>query len=305
MKTIKHVRDIQTPFVATIGNFDGFHTGHKNLIRQLVSHSIRYKAKTCVITFFPHPCEILRPDIKGFLINSYEEKKDLIEQMGIDYFLPLQFTRDFSTKNPEQFIKEYLEEKELKAIHLGYDFSFGENKQGDCELIKKYFSNKNIDVFIQEKFCLNNERVSSSQIRNLIKVGNFEAVTALLERNFFSSGVVLKGEGRGKKIGFPTANINLDEKRVYPGLGVYITKTTYNNVVYYSITNVGVNPTFGEMRKTSIETNIFDFDDDIYGERIRVEFLKKIRPEIAFSSVNELVSQISKDVCYTREYFGI
>ena len=305
MKTIEHVCDIQGPFVVTIGNFDGFHIGHQGLIKQLLKRRDNYVAKSCVITFSPHPCEILRPEVKRFLINSYEEKKFLIEKAGIDYFLPLKFTRDFSTKDPELFIKEYLESKWLRVIHLGYDFSFGENQEGDGDLIKKYFSDHKIDITIQDKFCLNDERVSSSQIRDRIKEGRFEEVAALLGRNFFASGVVLKGEGRGKKIGFPTANINMDEKRIYPGLGVYATKTTYRNMLYYSITNVGVNPTFGLGREPSIETNIFDFANEIYGEQIRVEFLKRIRPEIKFSSVNELVSQISKDISFARKYFSV
>ena len=304
MKIIDHVNEIKEPFVLTIGNFDGIHKGHQYLLKKLLKQSRHHQGKACVITFTPHPYEILNPERKNFLINSYNEKKTLIENLNIDYFVSLKFTRDFSTKGPETFIKEYLESDYLRGIYLGYDFSFGADKRGSYEVIQKYFLNRPVEISMEDEFCLKGNNVSSTRVRDMIEEGNFTDVTNLLGRSFFVTGVVLKGLGRGKQIGFPTANINVSEKRIFPRLGVYITETSYQDMIYHSITNVGINPTFKNSGKMSIETNIFDFDNEIYGERIEVKFLKRIREEKKFSSVNELVLQISKDIQFARKYHG-
>lgn len=304
MKVVGHIHEIHEPFAVTIGNFDGVHKGHQHLLNHLLKQSKHHQAKSCVITFTPHPCEILNPGRKSFLINLYDERKSLIEKLNIDYFVPLRFTRDFSTKDPGVFVKEYLESDYLRAIHLGHDFAFGADKKGGYEFIQKYFSHRPVETTIQEEFHLQGNNISSTRVRNVIKDGNFTEATIFLGRHFFVRGVVLKGLGRGRQIGFPTANINVGEKRIYPALGVYVTQTIYRGMVYHSVTNVGVNPTFGNSRKVSIETNIFDFDNDIYGEKIEVAFLKRIREERKFSSVNELISQISKDVQFARNNHG-
>ena len=304
MKIIDHVNEIKEPFVLTIGNFDGIHKGHQYLLKKLLKQSRHHQGKACVITFTPHPYEILNPERKNFLINSYNEKKFLIENLNIDYFVSLKFTRDFSTKGPETFIKEYLESDYLRGIYLGYDFSFGADKRGSYEVIQKYFLNRPVEISMENEFCLKGNNVSSTRVRDMIEEGNFTDVTNLLGRSFFVTGIVLKGLGRGKQIGFPTANINVSEKRIFPRLGVYITETSYQDMIYHSITNVGINPTFKNSGKMSIETNIFDFDNEIYGERIEVKFLKRIREEKKFSSVNELVLQISKDIQLARKYHG-
>ena len=304
MKIIDHVNEIKEPFVLTIGNFDGIHKGHQYLLKKLLKQSRHHQGKACVITFTPHPYEILNPERKNFLINSYNEKKTLIENLNIHYFVSLKFTRDFSTKGPETFIKEYLESDYLRGIYLGYDFSFGADKRGSYEVIQKYFLNRPVEISMEDEFCLKGNNVSSTRVRDMIEEGNFTDVTNLLGRSFFVTGVVLKGLGRGKQIGFPTANINVSEKRIFPRLGVYITETSYQDMIYHSITNVGINPTFKNSGKMSIETNIFDFDNEIYGERIEVKFLKRIREEKKFSSVNELVLQISKDIQFARKYHG-
>ena len=275
MKIIDHINEIKEIFMLTIGNFDGIHKGHQHLLSQLLKKSGHRQAKACVVTFDPHPYEILNPERKNFLINSYNEKENLIDKLNINYFVSLKFTRDFSTKSPEAFIKEYLESNYLKGIHLGYDFSFGADKKGSYEFIQKYFLNKSVEISMEKEFSLKGKNVSSTRVRNMIQEGDFTEVTDLLGRSFFLTGVVLKGLGRGKQIGFPTANINVSEKRIFPRRGVYITETSYRDMVYHSITNVGINPTFKNSGKVSIETNIFDFDNEIYGERIKVEVFKK------------------------------
>ena len=304
MKVINHINEIKEDFMLTIGNFDGIHKGHQHLLSQLLKQSRYHEAKSCVVTFSPHPYEVLHPERKSFLINSYSEKENLIEKLSIDYFVSLKFTRDFSTKGPEDFISEYLESNYLKGIYLGYDFSFGADKKGSHDLIQKYFLNRPVEVSMEKEFSLKGKNVSSTMVRNMIKEGDVTTVTDLLGRPFFVTGVVLKGRGRGRQIGFPTANINVSEKRIFPRRGVYITETSYRNMVYHSITNVGINPTFKNSGKVSIETNIFDFDNEIYGEGIKVKFLKRVREEKKFSSVNDLVLQISKDIQFARKYYA-
>ena len=303
MKIINHINEIGGPFVVTIGKFDGLHKGHQKLLDHLLKLADQFQAKSCVVTFTPHPNEVLGHEDKGFLINSYKEKEILIKNLNIDCLVSLSFNQGFSVKSPELFILEYLESVHLKAIHLGHDFSFGANKRGDYKFIQSHFSKTNIQVTVQEQLIHQGEGVSSTRVRELVRKGEFPGVEELLGRYFFISGVVIKGEGRGRKIGFPTANINIEEKRVAPSLGVYITRTWYRDYMYHSVTNIGVNPTFKGIRRPSIETYIFDFDQDIYGEIIRVEFIRKIREEVKFCSVADLVDQINKDVILAKEFF--
>ena len=218
-----------------------------------------------MITFIPHPYEVLGSRREGTLINSHAEKEELMGDLHIDYLIPFKFTRDFSSKAPAEFVGQYLESPFLRAIHLGSDFSFGIDKQGDHRFIADYFADRRVEVVVHDKFYCQGEVISSSRIRHLIKRGQVGDAATLLQRPFFVRGVVVKGQGRGRKIGFPTANIDLNQQRVYPQHGVYVTKTTYRNMVYYSITNVGINPTFDDSAPASVETNIFDFDNDIYG----------------------------------------
>ena len=304
MKTVKHIHDISEAFWATIGNFDGVHRGHQQLLHQLSTQAQGCGAKSCVITFTPHPGEVLGPGKSGFLINSDQEKQFFIEQLHIDYFVCLRFTRDFSTKDASTFIKQYLESSYLKGVHLGHDFAFGANKEGSYELLKECLAEKAIAVTVQEGVYIAQEKVSSSRIRRSIREGNLSEASELLGRNFFVAGIVLKGRGRGRQIGFPTANINMDEKRIYPEKGVYVTQSTCRNRTYHSVTNVGVNPTFENFSKVRIETNIFDFDHEIYGEIIKVEFLHKLRAEKKFATENDLMVQIAKDIELARDFFG-
>ena len=303
MKIVEHIRDIPEPFVLTIGNFDGLHLGHQELLRNLLVKADLHGAKTCIITFSPHPYEILKPQKTPFLISSYEEKMQLVERINLDYFVLLKFNQYFSSMNPDLFVKNYLESSFLKAIHLGENFTFGVDRKGNFQYIKHYFKEKTIDITEQKKLSFNGKSISSTIIRKLISSGKVCEVKDLLGRNFSISGTVVRGHGRRKQIGFPTANIKLHEAKVCPEFGVYITETKYKKILYHSITNIGVSPTFGKSNKKNIETNIFNFDREIYNEKIEVNFLKKIRDEIRFSEVNDLILQIEKDIQATKEFF--
>lgn len=311
MKILHRLLDIPqingtSPFIGlTIGNFDGVHIGHRELLKKIKTECVAKKLLFVVVTFIPHPQKILQPEKERFLINSYDQRRKLLHQHGVDYLVEIGFTRDFSTLAPEKFLKEHLlSYPGLKDFYLGYDFAFGANKQGDFDLVKELCKPLNVNVEIQPKFEFNGKVVSSSQIRDHIVNGRILEVEELLGRPFHLEGVVVKGEGRGKKIGFPTANIQVSPDLIVPHRGVYITRTKYNGMVYNSITNIGHNPTFKDTHQLHIETNLFDFDTDIYGETIEIEFRHKVRDERKFPTVNDLIAQIKADVIFAKDYLS-
>lgn len=303
MKILHSLLELQTigptiPEIGlTIGNFDGVHIGHRQLLRKIKEDCSRKKLKFVVVTFVPHPQKILQPEKERFLINSYEQRRKLLESEGVDYLIEMLFTRDFSTLSPEVFLEKHLlTYPKLKDFYLGYDFAFGANKQGGYDLVKSLCAPLNVRVEVQPKFQLHDRVVSSSLVRDRVVSGRVDEVEELLDRPFHLEGVVIKGEGRGKKIGFPTANIQVSGDLIVPQKGVYVTRTNYQGMTYNSVTNIGNNPTFKDTNQIHIETNLFDFDVDIYGESLDIEFLKKIRDEKKFSTVNDLIAQIRSDV---------
>lgn len=311
MKILHSLRDIPKtndgyPEIGlTIGNFDGVHLGHRQLLKKIKSECVLKKLCFVVMTFIPHPQKILQPEKERFLINSYDQRRKLLKKLGVDFLIETGFTRDFSTQPPEKFLKDHLFfYPKLKDFYLGYDFAFGANKQGDFDLVKALCKPLNVEVEIQPKFEFKGKVVSSSLIRECIISGNLVEAQELLDRPFHLEGVVVKGEGRGKKIGFPTANIQVSPDLIVPHRGVYITRTIYNGMTYNSITNIGHNPTFKDTHQLHIETNLFDFDTDIYGETLDIEFLQKVRDERKFPTVNDLIAQIKDDVTTAKNFLS-
>lgn len=299
LKTIYSEEKIQV----TIGNFDGVHIGHREFLSRISQDCRQSKCKFVVITFVPHPIQILKAQ-SGFLINTFIERRELLAQCGVDYLLEVDFTRDFSTLLPEEFLEKYVFSfSGIRKIYLGHDFVFGANKSGDYKLAKNLCEKENISLILQDEFRLDNHSVSSSVARAAISKGEMEKVISLLGRPYFLSGRVIKGQGRGKQIGFPTANIDYGKELIIPARGVYITQTTIHDMTYNSVTNIGINPTFNMGIEINIETHLLDFNRDIYGEEMRVSFLKKIRDEKKFSSVNDLISQIDSDVQSAKLFF--
>lgn len=307
MKILNSLPEIKTaegkviPIGLTIGNFDGVHIGHRSLLKKIREECTRKDLSFVVVTFVPHPQKILHPDKEHFLLNSYEKRRELLESLGVNYLVEMKFTRDFSTLAPEEFMKKHLFSYEgLREFYLGYDFAFGANKQGSHDVALEICKPRGVHVETQPKFEFENEVVSSTFIRELIVNGKVDEASKFLGRTFHLEGMVIKGEGRGKKIGFPTANIQVSSDLIVPHNGVYVTRTRHQNMTYQSVTNIGFNPTFKEGRQVHIETNIFDFDSDIYGERLDIEFISKIRDEKKFPTVNDLINQIREDVNTAR-----
>lgn len=270
----------------------------------MISKSKAENAFSVVISFYPHPYKILRPH-ECSLINTYEEKEEMLEELGIDYLVEIEFDRDFSNLESHVFLEKYVFiNHQIKGLYLGHDFAFGPNKSGTNQLIEKYCDDRNIFFEVQQKYSVSEMNVSSTLIRQKIIDGEVDVAGSLLERNFFIAGLVKKGDGRGKKIGVPTANLEFDHDKIAPKNGVYATKTTLGTRTFYSVTNVGYNPTFNDSQLIHIETHIFDFDEDIYGEKLKIEFCKRIRGEIKFSSIDSLVLQIKNDIQSAKEFLS-
>jgi riboflavin kinase/FMN adenylyltransferase len=304
MKIIQSIKDINEEFGLTIGNFDGVHLGHQDLLNKVKDQCVQNKLKMTVMTFIPHPQKILFGDKKHFLLCDYEKRRELLKKMGVDFLVEIDFSRDFSTIDPEHFLKTFLfSNPKLKSLYLGYDFAFGANKQGTFQIAQKIAEEHKIKCELQEKFLASGDIISSSKIREFMEKGNIEQATKFLGYNFSINGLIVRGVGRGKTIGFPTANLSFDSDLIVPARGVYITKTIHAHSEYNSVTNIGFNPTFKDDNILHVEDHILSFNKDIYGEKIEVIFYKKIRDEKKFSGIDELVKQIKLDANTSLEYF--
>lgn len=308
MIIVKDLRELKTTYNenkvhVTIGNFDGVHLGHREFLQQIKKDCISDHAKFVIVTFVPHPLKILKAH-SGFLINTYEERRELLSSCGADYLLEIDFTRDFSTLSPEVFLSEHIFSFEgISKIYLGHDFAFGANKSGDFHVAKSFCEQRKTSLMLQQEYKIRSSSVSSTETRGAIQKGDIPKANELLGRKYFLSGRVIKGEGRGKKIGYPTANLGYDKELIIPANGVYVTQVKIKDMVYNSVTNIGINPTFNSGHEIHVESHLLDFMQDIYGDEIRVVFIKKIRDEKKFTSVNDLVDQISIDSDQAREYF--
>lgn len=296
MKIVKSLKEIKESSIAlTIGNFDGVHLGHRFVLDR-IKRSLGEDEKLVVISFNPHPATVLSPKL-NYLINSDSEKFKLLEEETVDYLYEIDFSRDLSTLSGPEFLDKYIYSSVHKIkFFLGYDFSFGANKKDGVESIEKFCKKNKYDFETLTRQSIEQLSISSSLIRDLLIEGKIAEANKLLGRDFFLSGTIVKGDGRGRQIGFPTANMSHNPVRLVPGKGVYHTSVLYNEGIYKSITNIGVKPTFESDAAMTVETYLLDFDKYIYGEKFDLFFHSKLRDEKKFDSVNDLIAQISKDV---------
>ena len=303
MKVISSLEDIKEPFayaVITVGNFDGVHIGHQGLLKEVKKRADKMSGTSVVLTFEPHPLKVLK-EKKIPLITPFERKIELIEKLGIDVVICLPFTREFSKVSAREFVEEILLKKiGMKEIVVGYDYTFGHKREGNIDLLKKLGDELGFKVCILGPILVDNMIVSSTRIRNLIMEGELEKVKTLLNRYYQVSGEVIAGHDRGGRLlGFPTANLKLVNE-VFPKNGVYVVEVIYNNKVYGGVTNIGFKPTFGN-DALSVETHILDFDQNIYGKKIKLNFIKRLRNEKRFSSIEALAAQIKRDIEEARK----
>ena len=293
--------------VVTIGNFDGVHQGHKKIIQTALLKARERGGAFGVFTFRPHPQLALKPQAELPLLTTYDEKIDLLKKQNPDFIVEEPFSREFSTVSAERFFNEYLLERlGVSAIVIGYDFSFGKGREGHIDKLKRLCFDSKIDLEVVSPVQQDGVIVSSSKIRELIALREISQANRLLGYSFSYTGTVMKGDGRGRTIGYPTANLKMVNKLVLP-LGVYATHAFVGGKKYPSITNVGVRPTFiskntdDQVLPVLVETHLLDQEIDLYGETMRVDFEEALRPEKKFSSIQELVSQIKSDIQQTRQ----
>lgn len=282
--------------VLTIGTFDGIHIGHNKILKTLVEESKKNKLSSLIITFFPHPRMILQKSNEIKMIDTIDEKIHLLEKAGIDNLIIHPFDHNFSKIRAKDFVEDILVNKlKIKQIIIGYDHRFGKDREASVEDLKKfgldYMFNVN-EIPAQE---IDSIAISSTKIREAILTGEIKKCNEFLGRNFMLTGKVVYGEGLGKKINFPTANIKIKENyKIIPKNGVYLVKTTLNSNIYFGMMNIGVRPTVGGKNK-SLEIHFFNFKDNIYNKTISIEIISKIRDEEKFSSIDELKIQLKKD----------
>ncbi len=281
--------------VLTIGNFDGIHIGHQKIIKTLLAKAKEVNGEAIILTFDSHPRKILSPKNPPPIITSANEKIDVLQKHGICNIILLDFTLEIANTTAEEFYTELSEKIGLKEIVIGYDHAFGKNRQGNLEFLKDLEVKSGIKVTRVEEENLKEKPASSTWIREEILKGNVHLVDTLLNRSYSLYGHITKGKGRGKGLGFPTANIIPDdEDKIIPAKGVYAVKVKFLGMEKLGMLNIGYNPTFGNTQKT-IEVNILDYSGNIYDEHISVEFHQRLRDEIKFHNKEDLISQLEKD----------
>ena len=289
-----------TSSIITLGNFDGLHLGHQELIRKIIQRAEETASLSMVVTFRPHPLKILAPEKCPPLISIYEEKIRLLEQLGIDVLVKIPFSLDFAAMEPRDFVKDILcGLLGAKEIFVGYNYRFGKGRKGDIRLLRELGEEFGFVVREIEQVSLNGEVISSTRIRQLLKNGDVGDAAKFLGRPYALCGIVVKGDGRGRGLGFPTANI-ASRHAIIPSNGVYAVKLFVRDKYYNGVVNIGMRPTF-DASSLAIEVHIFDFDEDIYGEEITVSFMRKIREEKKFGSAEALINQISADIEIAKE----
>lgn len=289
--------------VVTVGTFDGVHRGHQAILHYLTERARQQEGVSTVVSFDPHPREVVH-DESVALLTTIDERAALLEEYGLDRFVVIPFTRQFAQLSPEAYVKEILLQRVgLKEIVIGYDHRFGRNREGDRELLERMGEAHGFSVDVIPPQEVNHDVVSSSKIRALLaEEGDVQRATEMLGHPYALAGTVEEGEGRGRKLGYPTANIAVgDDRKLIPKIGVYATRVRVGDTAptYGGMMNIGRRPTFDGMDVT-VEVHLLGFEGSIYGETLRVEFLQRLRDEQKFDSVDALVAQLSRDEEHCR-----
>lgn len=290
--------DAQKP-VVTIGTFDGVHMGHQQVIIRLQEIAKKHGGETIIFTFHKHPRLVISPDETNLrLLTTLAEKTDLFERYGIDHLVVYPFDKTFSDLSYSEFVEEILvKQMHTHCLVVGYDHKFGKNREGDFEYLQKCASKFNFEIEKLDALTIGEESISSTKIRQAIQKGEIEKANQYLGYEFTFHGTVVDGKQIGRKLGFPTANIQASDKhKIIPGYGVYAVKVLIEETEYYGMLNIGTRPTFNKNADNrSIEVNIFDFDEDIYGKEVTLKFVGKIRDEQKFEGIERLIIQLHKD----------
>jgi len=294
---------IARPTVLTLGVFDGLHLGHQLIMKTIVERARATGAVPTVITFDPHPRALLHPESAPPLLQTFDQKIEALGVLGIEQTIVLRFDQNFAQIRAEDFLRTVIADRlHAKEVYLGCGFAFGHGREGNIELLRTV--SQSLGFFADEvpELRLRGRRVSSSRIRELLQQGQVNIARRMLGRPYGVEGRVVRGAERGAMLGFPTANLH-PENRVIPRNGVYVTATLIDGQWRRSVTNIGTRPTFGSDNESSVETFVMNWSGDLYGDVVRVRFLTRLREEKKFSSIDELKSQIERDVAHAQSYF--
>jgi riboflavin kinase/FMN adenylyltransferase len=299
------INDFTSDSIVTIGTFDGVHLGHKKIIESLIHKAQINNLKSVVLTFFPHPRMVLQKDADIKLINTLDEKSRILEQLGLDYLIIEKFTEQFSRITAVEFVRDILVNKlNAKQVIIGYNHRFGRNRAANINDLNEFGETFGFKVHQISAQDIDEVAISSTKIRLALNEGNIEKANAYLGYKFMLTGVVTKGKGLGRTINFPTANLHIEETyKLIPKGGVYTISCNREGKVLYGMMNIGTNPTV-DGTEQSIEINFFDFDEDIYGEKIQVDMLIRLRDERKFESIEVLKQQLLKDKTSALKFLG-
>lgn len=320
MRTFDDIRKAQLagPTVMTIGNFDGIHCGHQALLRHMLqvadelAMTQSLSVNTLLLTFEPHPVRVLRPDLPYFLLTTPMERLELAAQLGVTHGVIHPFTLETARIDPQSFMQMLKQHLGLSVLIVGPDFALGRNRSGDLPTLRAVGETLDFRVEVIEPIAQDAETVRSSRVRSLLSEGDVARVAALLGRPYRVTGIVEHGDQRGRQVGIPTANLRTPPEKMLPADGVYVTRTLVASFercdALLSVTNIGVRPTVDGLHRR-VETHILDFPppdhvDDLYGRTLAVDFLQRLRGEMRFASVGELVNQIHTDIAHARAMFG-
>lgn len=283
--------------VVTIGTFDGVHLGHQKIIKRLVAIAHAEQLQGLVLTFFPHPRMVVQKDTSIKLINTIDEKADLIQDLGVDHLVIKAFTKDFSRLTSLEYVRDVLVNKlHVKHIIVGYDHHFGRNRTANIKDLKEFgafYGFKVTEITAQE---VGDVAVSSTKIRSALAEGSIKVANQFLGYNFMLNGTVVKGKGLGNTIQFPTANLQIEESyKLIPKKGVYLVQSIIDAQLVYGMLNIGTNPTVSDANEISVEVFFFDFNQTLYGTALNIQFLDRIRDEIKFSGLQALKVQLEQD----------
>src|SRR5438132_8641794 len=302
LRSISELERLRGPLFLAIGVFDGVHRGHQAVISTSADHARAADGTPVVVTFNPHPEKVLRPEHAPHLLTATEHKIALIRNLGVRHLLIIAFDKTFAATEPEGFVQQLVtSSKPLRQICVGHEWSFGKNRRGNLELLKKLGAQSDFNVVGIPPVTVNGQLVSSTTIRRAVESGDLRKAAEMLGREYTVLGTVVRGDDLGKKIGFPTANLSAHNEQ-FPPNGVYFAEARLEGVAYPGVVNLGYRPTVSSSKTERIlEIHLLDFDRDIYGKDLELRFIRYLRPEKKFENVDALVHQIERDVPHARE----
>ncbi|MCJ7512939.1 MAG: bifunctional riboflavin kinase/FAD synthetase [Anaerolineales bacterium] len=290
----------------TMGSFDGVHLGHARLIQAMVDSARSASAPSVVVTFFPHPSVVLRGRQPALYITTVEEKADLLHQLGVDHVVSLQFDQELAAIPASEFLGRMLAQLRMRRLFIGEDFALGHGREGNRRFLEQRSLQAGFQVQVVPPLHVDGEVVSSTRVREALRSGDVGRARRYLGRHFLIPGKVMRGAGRGRRLGIPTANLAIWEERAYPGSGVYVCWADVLDERWQAVTNIGFRPTFEEHTpRPIIETHLLDFDRDLYDQEVRLVFIERLRDERRFDGPEALLEQIARDIGRARAMLAV